>query len=93
MVGTTKEKMGKFAETTDIDYSLSFTDQGKQTSVINISMCVNIYIYIYIYAVGKLKPRRFSIIPLPFDHCANGSLLFACSFTNKKMEVIRLQRD
>jgi hypothetical protein len=30
---------------------------------------------------GKRKPRRFSLIHLPFAHCANGSLSFVCSLT------------
>jgi hypothetical protein len=37
---------------------------------------------------GKRKPRQFSLICLPFAHCANGSLLFVRLLTKKKTEVI-----
>jgi hypothetical protein len=42
-----------------------------------ISISIYIYIYICIYTPvsnGKWKPRRFSLIRLPFAHRANGSL-------------------
>jgi hypothetical protein len=42
---------------------------------------------------GKRKPRLFSLIHLPFVHCANRSLLFIHLLTKKQMEFIRLQID
>jgi hypothetical protein len=113
-----KSTDGHVFEPANIDYPLSFADQGKQTSVFcfrlqqtNGSCCLYfytnthihiahiyiytcIYTYIYIYAVipnGKLKPRRFSLILLPFAHRANGSLTFICLLTKKQTEVICLQ--
>jgi hypothetical protein len=44
---------------------------------IYINIYVYVYICIYIYAAisnEKLKPRRFSLIRLPFAHSANESL-------------------
>jgi hypothetical protein len=42
---------------------------------------------------GKRKPRRFSLIRLPFAYRANGSSSFDCFLTKKQTEVIRLQAD
>ncbi len=42
-------------------------------------------------AIGKRKPRRFSLIRLPFALCANVSLPFVHLLTKKQTEVIRLQ--
>ncbi len=42
---------------------------------------------------GKGKPRKFSLILLPFSHRANGSLSFVSLLTKKQTEVIRLQTD
>ncbi len=39
----------------------------------------------------KRKPRRFSLIRLPFAHHANGNLAFVCSLTKKQTEVIYLE--
>ncbi len=36
----------------------------------------------------KRKPRRFSLIRLPFGHCANGSLSFVHLLTKKETERI-----
>jgi hypothetical protein len=41
---------------------------------------------------GKLKPRRFYLIRLPFAHCANERLSFDRLFAKKPTEV-RLQMD
>jgi hypothetical protein len=40
---------------------------------------------------GKRKARRFSVIPLPFTHCANGSLSFDPLLMKKQRKVIHLQ--
>jgi hypothetical protein len=42
---------------------------------------------------GKRKPRRFSLIRLPFCHLVNGSLSFVRLLTRKQTEVIRLQTE
>jgi hypothetical protein len=42
---------------------------------------------------GKLKPRRFSLICLPFAHHSNGGLLFVSLLTKKQAEVICLQTE
>jgi hypothetical protein len=52
-------------------------------------------IYIYVYAAsanGKWKPRRFSLIRLPFALRENGSLSFVCFLTKKQTEVIHCKR-
>jgi hypothetical protein len=57
---------------------------------------IYISISIYIYAAvsnGKRKPRRFSLIRLPFANCANASLSFVCLLTKKQTEFVRLQTD
>jgi hypothetical protein len=41
---------------------------------------------------GKRKPRRFSIICLPFAHHANGSLSFVRLLMNQQTEVILCKR-
>jgi hypothetical protein len=41
----------------------------------------------------KQKARQFSLIRLPFAHCANGSLSFVCFLTKRQTDVIRLQTD
>jgi hypothetical protein len=41
----------------------------------------------------KQKLRRFSLIHLPFAHCANVSLSFVRLLTNKQTEVIHLKTD
>jgi hypothetical protein len=45
-----------------------------------VCMCVRVCVCIYMLPFqtenGKQKSRRFSLIPLPFAHSANGSLLF-----------------
>jgi hypothetical protein len=43
--------------------------------------------------IGKLKPRRFSIIRWPLAHCANRSLSFVRLLMKKQTEVIYLQTD
>ncbi len=56
------------------------------------------YIYIYIYdnvSNGKMengRPGDFSLILLPFAHCANGSLSFVHLLKKKQTEVIRCKR-
>jgi hypothetical protein len=83
--------MGMFAEIAIVDCRLSFANQGKQTSVFCFRLQqTNGYMYI---SNGKLKPRQFSLIRLPFDHHANRSLSFVCLLTKKQMEVIRLQTE
>jgi hypothetical protein len=55
-----------------------------------------VYLYLYLYAAvsnGKLKPRRFFLIRLPFTHRENGNLYFVRLLTKKKTEVTRLQTD
>ncbi len=42
---------------------------------------------------GKWKPRRFSLIHLPFVHCPNRSLSSVHLLTKKQMKVIRLSMD
>ncbi len=42
-------------------------------------------------SIFKGKPRQFSLICLPFAHCANRSLLFVFLLTKKQTKVIRLQ--
>jgi hypothetical protein len=42
---------------------------------------------------SKRKPRRFSLIRLPFAHHANGSWSCVRLLTKKQTEVIRLQTD
>ncbi len=49
-------------------------------------------IFLYIYAAvsngkQKRKPRRFSLILLPFAHRAKGTLSFVFFFTKKQTEV------
>ncbi len=39
------------------------------------------------------KPKRFSLIRLPFAHRANGSLSFVSLFTKKQTEVICWQTN
>jgi hypothetical protein len=85
--------MGTFAETANVDYHLSFADQGEQ-----IFHFPYIYIETAIYISmlfqtenGKRNPRRFSIIRLPFARRANRCLSFFHLFTKKQTEVIRLQ--
>ncbi len=69
-----------------------------------ISISIYIYIYTYIYisisvyiftAVSnrKWKPRRFSLIRLPFAHRATGSLSLVRLFPKKQSEVIPLQTN
>jgi hypothetical protein len=51
---------------------------------IRIHTYTNIYTYMYIYAPvsnGKRKPRRLSLIRLPFAHRANGSFV-VCPFAD-----------
>jgi hypothetical protein len=98
--------MGTFAETTVVDYRLLFADQenklpffvsvySRQTEVaIFVSSVCWIYsINIFQMGNGKQKPRRFSLIRLPFSHHANGSLSFLRLLTKEQREVIRLQMD
>ncbi len=64
--------------------------------------CIYVYIYTYIYtsiychftkiSYGKWKPWQFSLIRLPFAHCAKGSLSFVCLLMKKETEVIHLQK-
>jgi hypothetical protein len=42
---------------------------------------------------GKWKPRRFSIVLLPFAHRSNGSLSGPFFDKNKQTKVSRLQID
>ncbi len=50
--------------------------------------------YIYPAISYKIrKPRRFSLIPLPFAHRKNGSLSFVWLLTKKQTEVIHLLTD
>ncbi len=59
-------------------------------------MYIYLYIYIYKYAAvsnGEWKPRRFSLIRLPFDYRGNGILSFVRVLTKIQTEVIRLQTD
>ncbi len=63
---------------------------------------VYVYVYIHLYikymlpytkiSFGKWKPRRFSLIRLPFARFANGSLSFVCLLMKKETEVIHLQK-
>ncbi len=51
------------------------------------SSVFHIYIYICRYTAvsnGKWKPRRFSLIQLPFAHHTNIGLLFVCLLTKKR---------
>jgi hypothetical protein len=57
-----------------------------------------IYIYLYLYicvAISnrKRKPRRFSLIRLPFAHCANGSSSFVRLFMKKKPKLSFCKRN
>jgi hypothetical protein len=64
---------------------------------IKIYIYIHIYISRYIYCMlpfqtekRKPKPRQFSLIRLPFAHCANGSLSFVSLFIKKQTEDICL---
>jgi hypothetical protein len=88
--------MGTLAETANVDYGLTFANQGKKNFCFPFPFSVYIlkwqkYIYsIYIYI---LPAQAIFLYLLLFAHLANGSLLFVCLFTKKQMEVIRLQTD
>ncbi len=57
-------------------------------------LCIYIQIYVYTaVSYGKQMPRRFSLICLPFAHCAKRSLQFVHLLTNKQTVVIRLQAN
>jgi hypothetical protein len=70
----------------------------KRYSIYYIYVYINIYLYMFtcMYAYtcihihtavsnGKRKPRRFSLIRLPFAHCRNGSLFFVRLLAKKQM--------
>jgi hypothetical protein len=86
--------MGMFAETANVDYSLCFDDQGKQTSIfcfkqqhIYIDMylyiSLHIYIYIYIYiqicCCYKRKTEAQPIFLIPFTVCSSCKRKFVVS--------------
>jgi hypothetical protein len=76
--------MGTFAETTNIDYCLSFADQGKQTSIFHFPFAENKRVcrfrfrlqqtngscHFYIYFPFKRKTDAQVIFPNPFTVCS-----------------------
>jgi hypothetical protein len=59
---------------------------------IHIYIFISIYVHIttlYICCCFKRKPRRFSLMYLPFSHHVNGSLSFVRLVTKKQTEFIR----
>jgi hypothetical protein len=44
----------------------------------------NIFIYICSCSNGKRKSKRFTLIRLPFAHCANGRFLFVHPFVDEE---------
>ncbi len=68
---------GKQQTNGSLPFPLSVYKYAEVSLDIYIFICTCVYMYIYRYATisnGKLKPRRFSLIRLPFAHSANESL-------------------
>ncbi len=79
--------MGTFAETANVDYHLSFADQGKQTPVFRCLAANEIYLLIYIFmpfyekrSIEKRK-TRYRLLILSFI------------LTKNQTEVTRLQMN
>jgi hypothetical protein len=61
---------------------------------VGVGVCVCTHMYIYAAILNrKWKARRFSLIYLPFAHCANRSLSLISLLTKKQTEVILLQTN
>jgi hypothetical protein len=58
--------MGMFAETVIVDYRLSFTDQGKQTSVFSCSKKRKFVIFVFCL---QQKNGSFHFLLVPFSVC------------------------
>ncbi len=76
-------------------YSIYVYTESETIYVYNIHI---LYIYMYLLPFqmedGKRKPKRFSLIRLPFAHRTNTvSLSFVHLLTKKQTEVVRLQTD
>ncbi len=71
------------------------------TSTAYLYLHINIYVLCIVYICCHFKqkmkngrkPRRFSIIHLPFPHRENRKLSLVHLFTKKQMEIFRLQTD